>query len=197
MRSGRGRSWLLPFLAASIINVACGDDPPDREIEQAQSAIDAARTAGAGDYARDEITAAEQRLSAAREAVGQRDYRLALTNALESRERAQAAAKEAADRKLEADRGLERALKDTSAALAHARGRLTTAEAARVPARVGPSSHRAIGDAERAVQEARAALDAGDDVTARKAIDAANTALAAATRDLDTRPKPAGPRRRK
>jgi len=46
------------------------------------------------------------------------------------------------------------------------------------------------------LQEARAAFDAGDYATARKAVEAANARLAAATRDLDTRARPAGPRRR-
>src|SRR5437868_1282121 len=136
MRRGRLRFWLIPCIVASIVNVACGDDPPDREIQQAQSAIDAARTAGAGEYARDELAAAEQRLTTAHEAVGQRDYRLALTNALESLERAQAATKEAADRRAEARRDIERSLKDLTSALRQAKGRVKTADAARMPARV-------------------------------------------------------------
>ena len=72
----------------------------------------------------------------AQEAVGQRDYRLALNHALDSRERAQAAAKRAADERATARSDAERLLADTTAAIsvatvrlqgrrrrAHARGR--------------------------------------------------------------------------
>src|SRR5215217_1576123 len=82
--------------AAALAGAACGD-PPDREMQQAQSAIDAARAGGAGHYAPSEFAAAEDALKRARDAVAQRDYRLALNNALDARERAQTAAKEAAD----------------------------------------------------------------------------------------------------
>src|SRR6266542_3392423 len=95
----RMRGSALLLLTSICLVLSCGDDPPNKEIDQAQSALDAARAAGAGDYAHDEYAAAEKALSNAREAVVQRDYRLALTNALDSRERANTAAKEAADQK--------------------------------------------------------------------------------------------------
>ena len=177
---------MIPFIAASIVAVACGDDAPDREIQQAQSAIDAAKTAGADEYAHDDVTAAEKALANAREAVGQRDYRLALTNALESRERAQTAAKEAADQRAVARTNTERTLRDTNTALARARGRLKTAENARIPAQALASPRQAVNDADRAVQEARAAFNAGDYGAAQRTLGAANTRLAAAIRDLDT-----------
>jgi Domain of unknown function (DUF4398) len=192
MFPGRARCGGLPFIiAASLIIVACGDDPPDREIQQAQSTIDAARSAGASEYAQTDLAAAEQALATARTAVGQRDYRLALTNALESRERAQAATKEAADKKIVARRDSDRALKETAAALAKMRGRLKTAETARLSKRVLASLRRTVDDADRAVQEARAAFDASDYPAVRTALDAANGHLAEATRDLETPARPA------
>src|SRR3954469_20869079 len=90
---------LVPVLTSFVFVFGCGDDPPDKEMQQAQSAIDNARSAGADRYAHDEFVAAEQALKNAHSAVDQRDYRLALTIALDSRERAQTAAKEAADKK--------------------------------------------------------------------------------------------------
>ena len=187
----------MPFIAASIVVVACGADPPDREIQQAQSAIDTAKTAGADEYAHDEFTAAEKALANAREAVGQRDYRLALTNALESRERAQTATKEATDQKAIARTNSERTLRDTIAALSRARGRLKTAENARVPAQALAAPRQAVNDADRAVQEARAALDKGDYGAAKKALEAANARLSAATRDLNTPARPPARRPRR
>ena len=83
-------------------------------MQQAQGAIDAARAAGADAYAHTEFTAAQDALKQAREAAGQHDYQSALNHALDSRERAQNAAKEAADRKATARGDAERAMEDRS-----------------------------------------------------------------------------------
>jgi|GEM_PF-5338231 len=83
------RRLRLPLgLTAVLLISACGD-PPDKELQQARSAIESARGAGAEVYARDEFSAAETALKGATEAVDQRDYRLALNRALDARERAQ------------------------------------------------------------------------------------------------------------
>jgi len=57
-------------------------------MDQAQGALDAARAAGAERYATAEYQAAATALKNAQDAVAQRDYRLALNHALDSRERA-------------------------------------------------------------------------------------------------------------
>ena len=49
--------------SAALTVRACGD-PPDKEIQQAQAAIDAARAAGADRFAREEFAAAEDALDA-------------------------------------------------------------------------------------------------------------------------------------
>src|SRR6476646_8902770 len=68
---------LGPALLAIASLVACGE-PPDKEMHQAQGAIDAARAAGAETYAPAELKAAVDALTRAQDAVAQRDYRLAL-----------------------------------------------------------------------------------------------------------------------
>ena len=75
------RAWVL----ALVLLTACGT-PPHKEIDQAQGAIDAARAAGADRLATEEFNAATTSLKLANDAVDQRDYRLALNHALESRE---------------------------------------------------------------------------------------------------------------
>src|SRR5262249_57570335 len=90
------RLLLSVAVAAALMGAACGD-PPDKEIQQAQGAIDTARAAGADQYATAEYTAAQEALKRANDAVEQRDYRLALNYALDARERAQNPAKEAPD----------------------------------------------------------------------------------------------------
>ena len=88
------RARLLPALCLALfVTIGCGGEPPDKEMQQAQGALDAARAAGADRYATEEFTAATLALVNAKEAVDQRDYRLALNHALDSRERAQNAAR--------------------------------------------------------------------------------------------------------
>src|SRR5262245_28271359 len=81
----------------SVLSVSACATPPTREMDQAQGAIDTARAAGADRYAAEEYRGAVDALKQAQDAVEQRDYRLALNHALDSRERAQAAAKHAAE----------------------------------------------------------------------------------------------------
>src|SRR5919199_6689559 len=163
----RRRSFLLSVACASVAaltGMACAD-PPDKELQQAQGAIDTARAAGADQYAHDEFAAAEDALKRAHEAVGQRDYRLALNNALDARERAQTAAKEAADRKATKRGDAERELLDAMTALNEANSKLRAAEAARAPAKALAGPRHLITDSDAALQKARAAFDQGDYLT--------------------------------
>ena len=136
-------------------------DPPDKEIQQAQGAIDAARAAGAAVYAKDEFAAAETALKNARDAVDQRDYRLALNYALDSRERAQSAAKEAADNKAIARSDADRALVEATAAFNAAQARLKAAEP-RVSPRALAAPKRGMADANVVLQKARTDFANGD-----------------------------------
>jgi flagellar hook-basal body complex protein FliE len=160
MLSARRLVVALPVLA-SLIGAACGD-PPDKEMQQARGAIDAARAAGADQYAHEEFAAAELALKKAQDAVAQRDYRLALNHALDSRERAQNAAKETADNKAIARGDAERALSDVMAALNDAHTKLRAAENARVPPRTLAEPRGTIADGDTAVQKARALFKEGD-----------------------------------
>ena len=115
------RSRVLPAVClALLVTIGCGGDPPDKEMQQAQGALDAARAAGADKYAADEFTAATLALTNAKEAVEQRDYRLALNHALDSRERAQNAAAQAADGKAAARVAAEREIGSAEKALSAA-----------------------------------------------------------------------------
>jgi len=116
--------------------------------------------------------------------VGQRDYRLALTSAFDSRERARTAQIQAVDQKIVARGEAERLLTAATTALAQSHARLKTAEAVRPPRPLG-GPRRLIGDADRAVQEARTAFAKGDYVSAIRVLKGGNAALADAERDLD------------
>jgi hypothetical protein len=144
-----------------VVLVSCGGDPPDKELQQAQGAIEAARAAGADRYARDEFVAAEDSLKNARDAVADRDYRLALTRALDSRDRAETAAREAAENLASARTSATSVLAAVDATLVDLRAKVRAIES-------GPRGHGAaearevIAAAETNVQKARAAVQAGD-----------------------------------
>lgn len=152
---------LAGMCLVALLTIGCGGEPPDKEIQQAQGALDAAAAAGAALYATDEFTAAQQALGDAKTAVDQRDYRLALNHALDSRERAQNAAKEAADGKATARSAAEHALSDADAALAGAQEKLKAAEEKKLPARSLVAPKNGINTASTRLQEARAAFDQG------------------------------------
>jgi hypothetical protein len=178
------RAWA--FLALLVLlTTACGGDPPDKEMQQAQGAIDAALAAGADEYAADELNAAETALTAAGAAVAARDYRLALNHALDSRQRAQNAAKLAADgaaaARVEADRAITRAAMGVEGM----RTRLKSSDIPRLPPRTVAAVRASVADAEKWVQEARTALDRSDYTAAQAAARAANAALSAATQNLE------------
>ena len=193
--SAPGRLGLAFLVAASLLAIACGA-PPDKELQQAQGAIEAARAAGADQYAHDEFVAAEDALKHAREAVDERDYRLALNHALDSLEHAQNAAREAADRKATARSDADRAIADATAALNRVRATLKTAETARVPARTSAEARRVITDSDGRLQKARAAFGRGDYLGAAAAVTGATPRLLATARDLDAAAAAAAKRRR-
>src|SRR5256885_5590386 len=177
------RPLLSLAIVAAVMGAACGD-PPDKEMQQAQGAIDAARATGADQYARDEFTAAETALKRAQDAVAQRDYRQALNDALDARDRAQTAAKDTVNGKATARADAEKALADAGAALNESRAKAKAAESGRANQRALVATRGAIGVGENNLQEARAAFDRGDYLVAiEKARDAA-TRLRASTHDI-------------
>jgi len=195
VRLPRARVATLTVIAALMLTIGACGDPPDKEIQQAQGAIDAAKAAGADVYARDEYTAAQEALRHANEAVAQRDYRLALNNALDARERAQNAAKEAGDRKAAVRADAERALMQASTVLAEAQARLKAAEGARIPPRVLTDQRHVVSGVEQSLQKARAAIQAGDYLGALETAKAALPRLQAVARNLEA--ATTGPARRR
>jgi molybdopterin converting factor small subunit len=132
-------------------------------MNQAQGAIDAARAAGAEQYAAADFTAAVDALKRADEAAAQRDYRLALNPALDSRERAQNAAKAAALARARARGNAERLVAEVATLLTQARARLSAD--AKVPRRAVQEQREIVDAVDTRLQEARTAIT-GDDYPA-------------------------------
>ena len=190
------RRLLAPLaVVAAMTLVACGGEPPDKEIQQAQNAIETAKDVGADLYAHDEFKAAQDALTHANEAVAQRDYRLALNHALDARDRAQTAARETAARKAAARLDAERALGRANIALATAHAKLKTAESAHMAPRLLAGPRKTMTSAESSVQKARAAMEKSDYPAVVDAANAATPRLQAVVKDLDAAAA-AGQRRR-
>ena len=165
----RRSSRAFACVAAAVLGAACAA-PPNKEMDQAQGAIDAARAAGADRYAITEYSAATEALKNANAAVGVGDYRLALNFALESREQAQNAARGAADAKARVRGEVEHAITEITALIAQARNRLMAAERARVARRLLQQPRDDLTTAEAALQKAGEAVAAEDYLLAREAL---------------------------
>jgi hypothetical protein len=160
-------AWLLVALLAS----ACAE-PPNKEMDQAQGAIDAARAAGADRYAAATYNAATEALKNANEAVAIGDYRLALNHALESREQAQNAAREGAQTRARLRSEVEREMTAVAGLLAQANMRLEAArKTPRVQRRALTDAAAAIAAANADVQKAGEAVEAEDYLAAGPALE--------------------------
>jgi Domain of unknown function (DUF4398) len=163
---------------------ACGQ-PPEKEMHEAQGALDAARAAGAQQYAPEEYAAAATALKKSQDAVGDRDYRQALNFALDSRERAQNAIKEAMNRKAVVRSDAERAIADATDELRAARDSLQHARSARVAPKLLAGPAQTIDAADVTLQKARAALDQHEELMALNLTSGLAGRLKSATHDLD------------
>ena len=153
------RAGLACFLVAFL--VAGCTSPPNKEMDQAQGAIDAARAAGADRYAATEFAAANTALKNANEAAQQGDYRLALNHALDSREQAQNAARVAADTRAKLRGDVERSLAEVTALVAQVRAWIAGPASARTP-RTRRTAQQVVTVANGELQKAGSAMQAED-----------------------------------
>jgi flagellar hook-basal body complex protein FliE len=151
---------LLSLVLLALVASGCSQ-PPQKEIDQAQTALDAAKLAGAEKYAAEEYTAASSSLQKAHESVDQRDYRQALNYAIDSRQRSQEAAKLAAEAKVRARQDASQLITDVGVRFSQARMRLQTLD----PSGASKDLRLPRGmliEAESSLQDARAEIRAGN-----------------------------------
>ena len=166
-------------------------------MNQAQGAIDAARAAGADRFAETEFTAAVEALTRAGQAVNDRDYRLALSLAIDSRERAQNAAKVSVEVRANLRGEAERSIAEADTLLRRAQIQLKNAAAARVRAQALTRPRAATTAAQKALQEARSALEKEDYPGVTTALGDTSTRLQAALNLLDAAATAAAPRKKR
>jgi hypothetical protein len=183
------------LLCAFAICAGCSA-PPQKELDRAQGAIDAAGAAGAERYAATEYLAATTALQQAHEAVAQRDNRLALLRAMDANERAQQAARQAADGKAKARSDAETELATTTNAARQLRSAITAAEAARAPAAVLATARKADAAAAVSLQKARALVKSEQYLEARRALEGVGDQIAEQIRAISEAQKGRAGRRR-
>jgi hypothetical protein len=154
-------------------------------MDQAQGAIDAARAAGADRYATTEYDAAVASLQLANDAAAQRDYRLALNHALESLERAQNAAREAAEARARLRGDVERGMVEIAGLLAQANARLASAEDARVPRGTLTDAREGLAEVNDQVQKAGEAIRTDDYMAAEPLVIGAKARIEGVVATLD------------
>jgi hypothetical protein len=180
----------LLLAALTCVVVACSD-PPTKEMNQAQGAIDAARAAGAEQYAPEEYRAAVAALQKSHDAVTQKDYRQALNFALDARERAHDAARAGAERMAQVRSEAEQTITQLTATVQNGRARLAAGEAARVPSTVITSTQQDLEHAQADLQKARSELTRQNYIaardTARTALDRARSAINTLNTTIDAR----------
>ncbi|MDQ3071430.1 MAG: hypothetical protein M3R55_17080 [Acidobacteriota bacterium] len=184
---------LALLLLLPVCLVACGE-PPLKEFHQAQGAIEAARAAGAEVFAPEELAAADLALKRYGDAVAERDFRQALSHALDARERASAAAQKAAADKATRRGAVERMI--VLLATHVERGRVVANGATRAQDPAAHALRQVIADTERALQNARAALERDDVPSALAVLNGFEARLQEALRPFDAPPAPAPARRR-
>ena len=148
---------LLALPLAAVLVSAC-TAPPNKEIGDAQEAVKAAAAAGAERYAPDEYQSAVESYKLANDAVMAGDYRLALDRALQSRDHALNATREAADLRERARDEVQRTMFEVATSLAAIGSLLDQAERARVPRRVLTQHREALAQINADVQKAGAAM---------------------------------------
>jgi hypothetical protein len=194
MRLSTGASRVAWFVIV-ISTIACAS-PPNKEMDQAQGAIDAAGAAGAEQYATTEYNAATEALKQANQAVTDGDYRLALNYALESREQAQNAARTAADTRAKLRGDVERALAEVRALLSETRTRVDGPTGTQIPRATRRTAQQRLKQLEGDLQKADAALQAENYMEADRMVKGIVERIQAVVKTL-TRPTTSQSQRRR
>jgi hypothetical protein len=180
------RLRLFALVSVVVMATACAE-PPTKELSLAEGGIEAARAAGAAEFARDDLAAAEATLARAQADVTAGDYRAALGHALDANTKAQAAARAAADGRVKARLAADETLDRFAALVDRVEAALAADEAKRVPAATKRRVDAQVKAALEALAATRAAVDRGE-LAALEAIGAQTTALDAALESLTPPP---------
>ncbi len=180
------RTTRITLILTVVLLVATGcSGPPQKEIDEAQTALDLARTAGADKFAPEEYTAATAGLQKAHAAVEQRDYNQALSFAIDARQRAQNAIRQAAEGKKRAQHAVETLYGDV-ASRANRLQALLRIETGHAKPKDLREPRATLAEARKALQEASAAITLGNYEQGSKSLTEVRGKLDAAIHDVES-----------
>jgi hypothetical protein len=180
-RRAAAGAWLL-----AAVLVLAGAAPPHKEIGHAHNTRKTASAAGAEQYSPTSYKAAADAYRLANEAVMRGDYRLALNRALESREHAQSAEREAREVRERMRSETQQTLANVATLLARAGTRLDEAGRVHVPPRVIREARQTVARLNGDVQEASAVMEEQDYASAQRVLTAVEQRLTAVIGRLET-----------
>ncbi len=160
------RSLVLFALAALLLGC---DQPPNRELGAAESALAEAKAEGAQVYAAERFKEAEAALLAARQKVEHKDYRGALSSAVDAAEKAREAAAAVPSAKVLLKSAAETAQAEAQAALDGVLAVKEEAAQSRAPETVFEALQGRVAEVEAAIQGVSDRLGEGDLLGAQKA----------------------------
>jgi hypothetical protein len=153
-------------------------------MDLARQALISARVSQAERYAPEELTAGQEALDKSSAAVAARDFKLALNYALDSRYRAQAAARLAEDRRQTLLTRIEDTLTNAAALVASGRTAVTAAGAVRATRRTAAKASAALEMIEKDLRKAREQVEADDLGAADRLVQEAEQRIAEALAGL-------------
>ena len=155
--SPRVGSFLTLIVTLSLTCICGCSAPPQKERDQAESAVAAAKAADAAEYAPADLQKALTALAEYDRAVAQGDYRLALSQAISARDQAYTAARVAGEAKTAARNDAEGLIVDLEGLLLMAKSRVNT-----LPPAANARTRSALRTGPKALQEARSRFDKQD-----------------------------------
>jgi hypothetical protein len=155
------RPRFVLVVLVTAVSIACSE-PPEKERLQAETALVEARRAGAERYAIDQLRASEALLKKYEAAVDARDYRLALSSALEARETAYEASKAAIAAKTRDYSTAQGLVVQVGALIRAATARLAPGATPRLSTLASERLRAEVKVASTSLQEARTAMERED-----------------------------------
>jgi hypothetical protein len=152
----------------ALLLAAC-DQPPTRELGAAESALADARSQGADVFAAERFKEAEAALASARQKADQKDYRGALSSAVDAAEKAKAAAAGVPSAKVLLRSGAETVQAEAQAALDEAAGIREEAKKGRVPEAAFEALVSRTAEVEAGLKTLAGLLEQGELIEAQKA----------------------------
>lgn len=154
----------------TLMTLACAT-PPTKEIDLAESAVALAVERGAERLAAEELRSARTALIQAHAAVAEQDSRLALTRAIDAREWGELAVRLSDERRPAVRDEVEATLAAIATVREEMQAYLTRAQASSAPDAALADLESTVATTDRAVQEARSALELGDAIGASERLD--------------------------